>query len=131
LGNVAGREYDPVAVTIEAPRVEAFARAIGADPAAGVPPTFAAVYALAATAPRLFADPEAAVDFGRLLHAEQEFEWERPVRVGETLNASGRVVSDQERRGNRFLRFESRCTDAEGRPVCTGTALFIVRSADA
>jgi N-terminal half of MaoC dehydratase len=74
---VAGREYPPVEFTIQPGQVAAFARAVDADPAAGVPPTYAAVYALFTTAPQLFADAEAAVDFGRLLHAEQEFAWER------------------------------------------------------
>jgi hypothetical protein len=40
---VAGRTYPAVTFEIDRERVEAFARAIGADPADGVPPTFAAV----------------------------------------------------------------------------------------
>jgi N-terminal half of MaoC dehydratase len=91
-----------------------------------VPPTYAAVYALAATAPQLFADEEAAVDFARLLHAEQEFEWERQPRVGEAVVARGRVISDAERRGARFIRYESSVTSA-GAPLCRSTALFVVR----
>ena len=47
---------------IESNRVADFARAIGADPNDGVPPTFAAAYALEATAPELFGDEEAAID---------------------------------------------------------------------
>jgi N-terminal half of MaoC dehydratase len=124
---VAGKEYPPVESTIDADRVAAFARALGQDPAGGVPPTYAAVYALGATAPQLFDDPEAAVDFAHLLHAEQEFEWERHPRVGETVTAQGRVVSDTERRGVRFLTFETRCT-AGGEALCRSRALFVIRS---
>ena len=105
----------------------AFARALGADPAAGVPPTYAAVYALWTTAPQLFADPEAAVDFVRLVHAEQGFEWDRHPEVGESLTARGRLASDLERRGARFLGFETEVTDAQGRPVCRSSALFVIR----
>lgn len=106
--------------------MEDFARAVGADPARGVPPTFAGVYALGATAPQLFQDPEAAVDFANLLHAEQEFEWTRHPEVGETVVSQGRVVADQRRRGMRFLGFET-SVSCRGQPICRSRALFIIR----
>ncbi len=92
-----------------------------------MPPTYAAVYALGVTAPQLFGDTEAGVNFSRLVHAGQEFRWERHPEVGETVTARGRVVSDIERRGIRFLTFATDCTDAEGRPLCRSEALFVVR----
>lgn len=128
---VAGKTYPPVVTRLEPEPVAAFARSIGADPAGGVPPTFAAVYALAATASQLFADPEAAVDFARLLHAEQEFEWERHPEVGEEVTATGTVTADIERRGARFLTLVSDCLDADGRGLCRSRALFVVRGPDA
>jgi hypothetical protein len=124
---VAGREYPPVDLTIDGEQAAAFARALGADPGQGVPPTYAAVYALGATAPQLFGDEEAAVEFANLLHAEQEFEWERQARAGERVTARARVSSDAERRGTRFIRFETEVTAAEGTPLCRSRALFVVR----
>jgi acyl dehydratase len=117
-----------VTFEIEPERAAAFARSIGADPAAGVPPTFAAVYSLGATAPQLFADEDAAVDFAHLLHAEQEFSWTRHPRPGETVTSRGRVASDVSRRGMRFVTFETETTDKGGEPVCRSTALFVIRS---
>jgi hypothetical protein len=108
--------------------VDAFARAIGANPAAGVPPTYAAVYSLGVTAPLLFGDPEAAVDFERLLHAEQEFVWERHPVVGERVRSEGRVASDVMRRGVRLLSFETETRDAAGGSICRSRALFVVRA---
>ncbi|MGA7912134.1 MAG: MaoC family dehydratase N-terminal domain-containing protein [Candidatus Dormiibacterota bacterium] len=125
---VAGRAYPPVTFEIERERVDAFARAIGAEATGGVPPTFAAVYSLGATAPQLFGDEEAAVDFAKLLHADQEFAWERHPRVGETVTSRGRVVSDTSRRGMRFLTFETETSDSVGAPVCRSRALFVIRS---
>jgi MaoC dehydratase-like protein len=125
---VAGRTYPAVQFEIDPGRVADFARAIGADPADGVPPTFAAVYSLYATAPQLFADEDAAVDFARLLHAEQEFEWSRHPRAGETVTSRGRVASDTNRRGMRFVSFETETTGADGTPVCASRALFVIRS---
>jgi hypothetical protein len=128
IAGIAGRTYAPVKLEIEAERVAAFAKAIGADPSDGVPPTFAAVYSLGVTAPQLFGDEEAAIDFGKLLHAEQEFEWTRHPRVGETVESRGRVASDISRRGMRFVTFETNTVDAGGSPVCRSRALFVIRS---
>lgn len=126
--SVAGRTYPAVPFEIEAERVAAFARAIGADPAAGVPPTFAAIYSLGATAPQLFGDAEAAIDFAKLLHAEQEFEWTRHPEPGEMVTSQGRITSDISRRGIRFVWFETDTKGAEGDDVCRSRALFVIRS---
>ena len=128
MAGVEGKTYPPVTSVIEPERVAAYARAIGADPAAGVPPTFAAVYSLGLTAQQLFSDPEAAVDFARLLHADQEFQWERHPTPGESVTSQGRVVSDISRRGMRFLTFESATTAEDGAGVCRSRALFVIRS---
>ena len=127
MAEVAGKTYPAVAFTIEADRVAAFADAIGADPDQGVPPTFAAVYALGATAPQLFGDDEAAVDFAKLLHAEQEFGWARHPRVGETVSSTGRVVSDVTRRGLRMINFETETRAEDGSAVCHSRAMFVIR----
>jgi N-terminal half of MaoC dehydratase len=125
---VAGRTYPPVTFEIDRDRVARFARAIGADPEAGVPPTFAAAYALGATAPQLFGDEDAAVDLSHLLHAEQEFTWTRQTHAGETVTSQGRIASDVSRRGIRFVTFETETSDAAGKPVCRSKALFVIRS---
>ena len=124
---VVGRIYPPVTFELEAERVAAYARAIGADPAAAVPPTFAAVYSLGATAPQLFEDSEAAIDFAKLLHAEQEFEWTRHPQPGETVTSQGRIASDMSLRGIRFVSFETETTGAGGDRICKSRALFVIR----
>ena len=128
MAAVAGKTYPAVRIEIDRERVADFARAIGADPSDGVPPTFAAVYALGATAPQLFGDEDGAIDFARLLHAEQEFEWQRHPGVGETVTSVGRVASDTSRRGMRFVSLEIDTTDAADAPVCRSRTLFVIRS---
>jgi hypothetical protein len=128
LSGIEGKTYPAVKSRVEPDRVAAFARAIGADPADGVPPTFAAVYAVEATGPQLFGDPEAEVDFARLLHADQEFEWERHPEPGETLTSQGRVASDISRRGMRFLTFEITTMAEDGSALCRSRTLFVIRS---
>ena len=127
MAAIAGKTYPAVQIEIDPDRVAEFARAIGADPDEGVPPTYAAVYSLGVTVPKLFGDDEAAIDFAHLLHAEQEFEWTRHPRAGETVTSTGRVASDVSRRGMRFVSFESETADALGAPVCRSRALFIIR----
>jgi MaoC dehydratase-like protein len=128
MAAVAGKTYPAVEMEIDPERVAEFARAIGADEDDGVPPTYAAVYSLGVTAPQLFGDEDAAIDFAHLLHAEQEFEWTRHPRLGETVTSTGRVASDTSRRGMRFVSFESETTDGSGAPLCKSRALFIIRS---
>ena len=128
MAAVAGKTYPAVKFDIEPERVAEFARAIGADPADGVPPTFAAAYSLEATAPQLFGDEEAAIDFAKLLHAEQEFEWHRHPRSGETVSSVARVASDTSRRGMRFVSLETDTSDAGGGLICRSRALFVIRS---
>jgi hypothetical protein len=126
--SIEGRQYDPVTVELDPEHVAAFAWAIGADPADGVPPTYAAVYSLGVTAPQLFGDEEAAIDFGKLLHAEQEFEWAHHPAVGDSVTSRARVTSDVNRRGLRMVTLETDTTSADGKPVCRSRALFVIRS---
>jgi hypothetical protein len=106
--------------------VAAFVRSLGADPADGVPPTFAAVYALGTSFFQLLADEEAAVDIANLLHAGQEFEWDRQPEVGDTVTSCGRVASDVERRGMRLITLETNVS-AAGSPLCRSQALLVIR----
>ena len=126
MSSVTGKSFPPVESRIERERVRAFARAIGADPEAGVPPTYAAVYALFSTAAQLFADPEADVDFTHLLHAEQEFTWSRHPELDEVVLASGTVEEDADRRNLRFLTFATGVT-SEGEPLCRSRMVNVIR----
>ncbi len=125
---IEGKKYDPVTVDIDAEHVAAFAWAIGADPAEGVPPTYSAVYCLGATAPQLFGDEEAAIDFAHLLHAEQEFKWERHPDVGAKVTSQATITSDQSRRGIRFVTLETDSKSDDGSQLCHSRALFVIRT---
>lgn len=123
---VTGKTYPPVEFIIEKERVERFARAVGADPAAGVPPTYAAAYALFTTVPQLWQDPEAEVNLARLVHMEQDFEWTRHPEAGETVVAQGRVTDDAGRRSMRILTYETD-VQAGGEPLCRSTIVQLIR----
>jgi hypothetical protein len=91
-----------------------------------VPPTYAAVYTWEATAHQIFGDPDAGIDLPNLLHTDQEFEWARQPRVGETVVARSRIAADVYRRGIRFLTVETDVT-AAGEPLCRSRARLLVR----
>jgi hypothetical protein len=126
VSHIAGRSYPAVESAIDPERVRSFALAIGADPDAGVPPTYAAVYALFATAVQLYGDPDAAVDFAHLLHSEQEFTWTRHPEVGEEVVAEGRVEEDVERRNLRFLTYATEVRSG-GEPLCQSRMVNVIR----
>ena len=126
MSGIVGKSYPPVTTKIEEEHVRAFAEAIGADPEAGVPPTYAAVYALFATAVQLYGDPEAAVDFAHLLHSEQEFTWEHHPEVGDEVTATGAVEEDVERRNLRFLTYATAAT-SDGKPLGGSRMVNVIR----
>jgi primosomal replication protein N len=123
---IVGKQYEAVELETDAERVRAFADAVGADPDAGVPPTFAFV-GVFHTGMQMALDEDAKVNIAMLVHGEQEFTWARHPEVGEKLTAQGRIASDDDRRGLRFLTLETEINDAEGRPVVSSRMLDIIR----
>ena len=111
-----GYRTEPREWVVEAGHVRRFAEAIGdPDPRweREVPPTF--LVALTARTPDL---PEA-LEYGRgVLNAGDRFEYERPVRVGETLSVSTRLADAYEKQGSTggmlFLVWDTEYRDAAG-----------------
>jgi acyl dehydratase len=65
---------------------------------------------------------------GLLLHGEQGFTYERPLRVGDVLDAETEVVETYEKGSMTFTVCETRYTDAEtGELVATARNNFINR----
>ncbi|MFN2464249.1 MAG: MaoC family dehydratase N-terminal domain-containing protein [Candidatus Dormibacteria bacterium] len=134
LEDLEGTETEAVTVTVDAGSVLAYARAVGdtnpaypqaPDDVEGkvAPPSFAAVYALGAGSLSLLS---AGIEPSRLIHAGQEFSWERPVRVGELLSVKGRVAEVTRKRSLRFVTAESVVSDQSGQTVCTSRATILV-----
>ena len=124
---VEGKEYPPLRFVVDPERVAAFARAIDA-PDDGVPPTF--VTAIEFTGfPAIMADPELGIDFSRVVHSEQIYEFSRPLRVGETVVATARLASIRHKGGHGFCAIETRVVDEEGAEVVTARATLLERGA--
>jgi len=127
--SLVGRQFPPTApraVTEDA--VRAFAEATGGVYAGGAaPPTFPIV--LAFDAMNAFLEAEA-VDLFRIVHGEQKFAYERPVRPGDVLTATLTVSSLRQISGNDIIGTTSEITDADGALVCSTSATLVHRGGE-
>jgi N-terminal half of MaoC dehydratase len=132
--SLVGREFPPTApLEVTGERVAAFARSLGARPdesrdeTTAVPPTYPIVLAFDAMQSFLAAE---GIDLFRIVHGEQRFAYERPVRVGDVLTATLSVVSLRQIGGADIIGTSSAITDADGALVCTGRATLVHSGAD-
>ncbi len=92
------------------------------------PPMFCVVYAGAAIRPALF-DPEVGIDFARMVHGGQEFEWGPLVVAGDEIITTAQLSDVTERAGNSFFVFATTSVNQRGETVCVGRWTNIVRRA--
>jgi acyl dehydratase len=141
--DVIGKSYPASVYAVGREKVREYARAVGetnplhldveAAREAGhadvvAPPMFAVVYAMPAVSVGMF-DPEVGIEFARLVHAAQEFEWGPLVVAGDEITTTVSVKDVDERRGSGVFVFESVSSNQSGETVCTGTWSNIVRAA--
>jgi acyl dehydratase len=138
-----GKSYSPVTYAVGREKVREYARATGdtnplyldveAARAAGhadvvAPPMFAAVFQAPAVTPGML-DPELGIDFSRVVHGAQEFEWGPLVIAGDEITSKATIKDIHERGGMGFFVFEVASDNQHGERVCTGTWTTIVRGA--
>ena len=80
---------------ITASRVGAFAAAIGADPAGGVPPTYLTVFRKG----EFEILQGLKIPLSRVLHGEQEYSYESALRVGDRVRYETLLIQAVEKRG--------------------------------
>lgn len=124
--DVEGSMYPPVRFRVDEMRVRAFADAVG-QRGPGVPPTIVTVPEIEAGLDHVVSDPRLGIELSRVLHAEQEYRWSRPVLVGETLTASATIEGVRDKGGMRFLTLRTEVVDEAGEPVASGRSTLIIR----
>ena len=90
------------------------------------PPMFCVVYSAGALAPAIF-DPEVGMDFARMVHGAQRFDWGEPVCSGDLVITTVTCSSIEERDDKGFYVFESVSVNGEGGETVRGTWTNIVR----
>ncbi|HEX8496638.1 MAG TPA: MaoC family dehydratase N-terminal domain-containing protein [Actinomycetales bacterium] len=141
----AGRTYPPTPVyEVGREKIREFAEATGehpahVDPAAAralghpdviAPPTFAVIIAQRCDA-QLVRDPEAGIDYSRVVHGEQTFTHHRPIVAGDRLVAVLHVDAVRAAGGHSMVTTRSEIATEAGEPVCTASSTLVVRGADA
>jgi acyl dehydratase len=136
-----GKEYESVTFEVTAEHVTRFADAIGEPRAifrekgaateagyAGqvAPPTFVTAMQIQASG-QVVVDPELGLDYSRVVHGEQSYEWRRPAVVGDVLSAVPRIADIYAKGSNEFLVIESDITDAAGETVVVGRTTLLSR----
>ena len=140
-----GRTYPPSGpYVVDAALIAAFAAAVGAsdpvhtDPeaarAAGyadviAPPTLAVRFAQQSDRAYV-ADPEAGIDFSRVVHGEQRFVHHRPITAGDEV--LGAVTVDQVRSagGHAMVTTRTELTTTTGEALTTCTSTIVVRGGE-
>jgi acyl dehydratase len=139
--SLQGKTYQPVSFTVERERVVQFADAIGehapvfrdrdAARTAGhaeqvAPPTFVTAMQIM-TSGQVVLDQELGLDYSRVVHGEQAYEWHRPVVVGDVLTATPRIADIYAKGPNEFLVIEAQITDPSGQVVVIGRSTLLSR----
>jgi acyl dehydratase len=120
-----GRVLSTGSATVSAEHVAGFAAALGdANPeyATLAPPTYPIAFMTQAMSGGMETFLELGLNFMTLVHGEQEFEYVRPVRVGETLTLTGRIADIYDKTNSSgavldFVVMETEGADEAGKPV--------------
>jgi hypothetical protein len=124
--SLVGRVFPPTRpYAVSAEKIREFVTATGGTYDDGpAPATFPIV--LAFDAMNAFLDAES-IDLFRIVHGEQKFAYERPIRPGDVLTATLAVASLRQIGGNDIIGTTSEITDADGALVCSTSATLVHR----
>jgi acyl dehydratase len=90
------------------------------------PPTFAVVVQ-ELTLHQLLSEPDAGIDFSRVVHGDQRFSFTRPIVAGDELTATLTITSIKSLGGHSMVTAESSIVDAVGAHVVTAISTLVVR----
>lgn len=91
-----------------------------------VPPTFPVVIQEQSLA-LVLSDPQAQIDFSRVVHGDQRFVYQRPIVAGDELTSELTVSSVKSLAGNHMVTFETEIFDINDGLVCTAISTLVVR----
>ena len=140
--NVQGKKYPETApYLVGREKVREFANAVFstnpishdlfAAQAAGypdlvAPPTFA-VLIQERSLPAVLSDPEADIDFSRVVHGDQRFIHKRPIVAGDELTSILEVASVKSLGAHSMITFNTEIFDRNKNLVCTAISTLVVR----
>ncbi|GAA3868217.1 FAS1-like dehydratase domain-containing protein [Streptomyces sp. NPDC003631] len=91
------------------------------------PPTF--VFAITfKAASQVVEDPKLGLDYSRVVHGDQRFVYNRPVRAGDRLSVTSTIESIKSLAGNDILDIRGEVHDEAGEPVVTAWTKLVARA---
>ena len=76
---------------------------------------------------QLLAHPEAGIDFSRVVHGDQKFDYSRPLVAGDEVVAQLRVTKVQSLGGHTMVTSETEVTTLDREHVVTATSTLVIR----
>ena len=121
-----GHVFGPYDVTIPTERANAYAKAVGGAESPDYGDSLAPTMVVAAALTELIEDLGLFSGGLQTIHAGQEVSWTRPVKIGEKLDAIGRLAANSVRRGNHFATVSVSYKDSTGSEIGTSSTTIIV-----
>ena len=121
-----GKTYAPVSFRVSQGRVDAFRSLF--ETSDRIPPTLLTA-AEFSVLPEIVGDADLDLDFRRVVHASQEYEYRRPLRLEENLTVAARIASIRHKGGNGFLTIEMEFFGADGDLAAIARSTMIERGA--
>jgi acyl dehydratase len=90
------------------------------------PPTFAFTLTMKATAAAMF-DPELSLDYARVVHGEQGFEYRRPLQAGDEVVVRSHICDIAVRGRNEYLTTAADVVTVEGELVVSTHSVIVSR----
>lgn len=118
---------------VDQEKINAFSEAIGDNndyvKQGYASPTFLISIQMGAMEVALF-DPELGLDYSKVVHGEQSFEYKKPVKAGDELSFISTIEDIKSKVGNDFITIRSDVRDAAGNEVAILKATLIARGTD-
>jgi acyl dehydratase len=130
---LVGETFPPTApYEVSRAKIDEFLAAIGetTDGRRAAPPTFPIVVTFQAMQ-AFMADPRVGVELQRIVHGDQRFVHERPMRPGDVVTTRLSIESIRAMGGADIIGTRSEIVDTSGELVCTAYATLFHRSEDA
>ncbi|MET9090282.1 MaoC family dehydratase N-terminal domain-containing protein [Streptomyces sp. NPDC004237] len=140
-----GRTYPPTEpYEVGREKIREFAEAVGdanpvyTDPEAAkalgysdviAPPTFVFSITFRA-AGQVVEDPQLGLDYSRVVHGDQKFAYQRPVRAGDRLSVTSTIEAIKSLAGNDVIDIRGDVHDEAGELVVSALTKLVARAAD-
>jgi hypothetical protein len=111
-------------ITILQSEIDAFCAVIGESNTAIAPPTFSIRISLDQSE-AILTSPEVGIKWDRLVHGDQKFEINRPLKAGDVISCSSTIESAREVAGNQIISVRSDLTSADELLISSWSTLVI------